>query len=183
MRKIISIALSFIVLVNCIPAFSKDGVNIIKDGYKPADYTYSADFINSLEKMNNPDISHEDYLHYKSFEGIHPRMFVDAKKVEYIKANSNEGGSYYHMYNRAVSRADYAMLAKLPGWPEGGKNTTNIHRDVGEKIAALAVGYLLTGNEKYYNGAQKGFYDIYKKRCEYRIYTADEIENNFVHIN
>lgn len=37
--------------------------------------------------------------------------------------------------------------------------------------------------EKFVDKAVKGFCDIYKKRCKYRIYTADEIENNFVHIN
>ena len=162
MRKIISFVLGFILIINCIPAFGKEDINIIKDGYNIKDYVYSADFINSLENTVDPDISYEDYIHYKSFKGIHPRMFVDANKVEHIIANSKEGGSYYHMYNRVVSRADYATLSKMPGWPEDGKNTTSLHRDVGEKLSALAVGYLLTGDEKYYNGSENGYYDIYQ---------------------
>ena len=160
MKKIISLLIVFILILNFIPVFAKSTENVIKEGYDTKKYEYTESFINDLKNMKDPDVTHENYEHYKTYEGVHPRMFIDAEKVQYIKDNSDKGESYYDMYNRVVSRADYAMLSKMPGWPADGKNTTSMHRDVGEKISALAVGYLFTGDRKYYDGAEKGFYDI-----------------------
>ena len=38
-------------------------------------------------------------------------------------------------------------------------------------------------NKKFVDNNKKSFYDIYNKHCEYRIYSAREIENNEININ
>lgn len=38
-------------------------------------------------------------------------------------------------------------------------------------------------SNKFVDKTVKRFYDIYEKRCEYKIHTADDIDNNLIHIN
>lgn len=38
-------------------------------------------------------------------------------------------------------------------------------------------------SDKFVDKTVKRFYDIYEKRCEYKVHTADDIENDFLHIN
>ena len=38
-------------------------------------------------------------------------------------------------------------------------------------------------DNKFVDKRIKSFYDIYKKRCEYKIYSAEEIDNNQITIN
>ena len=159
MKRILSLVIVLSLLLSSLSVLAAEN-DVIKVSYDPYKYSFDAELCEMLKNMVDTSISDTDYLKYKEYENIHPRLFIDETGLEYIKENSDSGESYYYLYSRAISRADNVMLKKMPGWPADGKNTTSLHRSVGDNLSTLAVAYLLTGDIKYYNGAEAGFYDI-----------------------
>lgn len=71
-----------------------------------------------------------------------------------------------------VSGAWYYVISKA-----------SMHELLRERFGNTQSAEKFDAQNKFVDNRVKSFYDIYNKRCEYRIYSADEIENNLININ
>lgn len=86
-------------------------------------------------------------------------------EVSYLTApgeaiQSSQSGAWYYVLSK---ESMVEILSKHLGMPDARENFDK--------------------EEKFVDKNIKSFYDIYNKRCEYKIYSADDIENNEININ
>ena len=90
---------------------------------------------------------------------------TSAGKVYYVTApgsavQSENSGAWYYVLSKSSMQE---LLGERFGLKDGKKDFDNTQKFVDNKI--------------------KSFYDIYNKRSEYRVFTADELENEQININ
>lgn len=88
----------------------------------------------------------EEYPGYELYSGVHPRLLMDKEKAAEIWSKCSPGGKLHKEW-----LVEETLLSKIPE----PINEVSSSRGIGNNMEHLAIGYLLSGNETYYELAVK----------------------------
>ena len=131
-------------------------------------------FFKAVAKQKNP------VVYYNLFKLISKRSENNLKEADLVSmglklsGKKNMGVSYFTAPGEAIqsenSGAWYYVLSSL-----------SMENVVCERFGADQNAF--DKDNKFVDKRVKSFYDIYKKHCEYKTYSADDIDNNQININ
>lgn len=134
-------ALLIAVCMTCVSVFAN---------YPEVDYTAPESYEQLKTELVRNSIDKEKL---DSFKGVHPRILLDSESVAALRESiKNENA---HRWSLVKKTADGYLETEPPEYYISTNKEENWMRAEADKIPFFAFCYLMTGEEKYYNAAEK----------------------------
>ena len=95
----------------------------------------------------------------KSFEGVHPRLFLSNERINFMKELIEKDISYRKLYEREKEVADNYLIRELPEseyiFTSFQNGQTRLNETIGHLLGSVSMMYVLTGERKYLDCAVK----------------------------
>ncbi len=89
----------------------------------------------------------------QDFEGVHPRLYLDASKIGQLKSAVQPGGTHASLWNEFRQMVDGQLAENVPAYYADPSEEELWERDVANKTVNFAFAYLLSGEDQYKEAA------------------------------